>query len=197
MQIQNIDFTADIQKSLLWQYENAPNLKELVQRQQVWFDNNQTEFWNDWYNNVFNLATADDFGLVVWSIILGLPLFVEITPDDINKKIFGFEEFWENYDNGSYSSESQSGIVLTLLERRLVLQLRYFQLITRCAVTEINLNLNRIFAPLGSLYVLDNLVMTCEYVFDFTPSQNLLDALIQFDLLPRPQAVDITIVTPP
>lgn len=197
MQIQNIDFTSNIEKSLLWQYENAQNLKELVQRQQAWFDINQTEFWNDWVANVFNLDTANDFGLVVWSIILGLPLFVEITPDYINKKIFGFEEFWENYDNGSYSSESQGGTVLTLLERRLVLKLRYFQIITRCAVTEINENLNRIFAPLGSMYVLDNLDMSCEYVFDFTPSQNLLDVLIEFDLLPRPEAVAITITFPP
>ena len=197
MQIQNVDFTSNVEKSLLWQYENAPNLTGLVKRQQTWFDNNQTEFWNDWVENIFNLDTANDFGLVVWSIILGLPLFVEITPDDINKKIFGFEEFWENYDNGSYSSESQGGTVLTLLERRLVLKLRYFQIITRGAVTEINENLNRIFAPLGSLYVLDNLDMSCEYVFDFTPSQNLLDVLIEFDLLPRPESVAITITLPP
>lgn len=197
MRIQEIDHTSDILQSLLWQYENAENLKGLAERQQEWFNVNQTQFFEQWFVNVFDLQTANDFGLVVWSIILGLPLFVEITPDNTNKKIFGFEEFWENYDNGSYSSETQSNIVLTLEERRLVLQLRYFQLITRGAVTEINENLNRIFAPLGTLYVLDNLDMSMDYVFDFIPSANLLNVLVTFDLLPRPAAVKRNIILPP
>ena len=197
MRIQNIDYASDILQSLLWQYENAENLKGLAEREQEWFNVNQTQFFAQWFVNVFDLQTADDFGLVVWSIILGLPLFVEITPDDTNKKIFGFEQFWENYDNGTYSSAAQSNIVLTLEERRLVLQLRYLQLTTRGAVPEINKNLNRIFAPLGTLYVLDNLDMSMDYVFNFTPSANLLNVLVMFDLLPRPAAVKRNIILPP
>jgi hypothetical protein len=71
--IQQFDFSVNLLQALLWQYNGATNLQGLLEAKYNWYYTNQSQFWNDWIGNVFNLATADDFGLAVWSIILGQP----------------------------------------------------------------------------------------------------------------------------
>jgi len=97
MNIQKFDYSTDVLAANLWQYDNTKNLLGLIKYKQAWLDQNQTLFWEKWYNNVFNLAspTITLFGLSVWSIILNVPLFAPIapvTPEDI----WGFNEFVDN-----------------------------------------------------------------------------------------------------
>jgi len=79
----------------------------------------------DWYTNVFNLQTANDFGLAVWSQILSLPLFGKYKPDPPDKPIWGFGTNNQNFGHGNFTFNS-GGINLTTEEKRLVLKLRYF-----------------------------------------------------------------------
>ena len=87
--IQQFDFTVNLLQALLWQYNGALNLQGLLEAKQNWYNVNQTAFWQNWYYNVFNLETADQFGLVVWSIILGFPVYVNNPAQDV--PIFGFD----------------------------------------------------------------------------------------------------------
>ena len=151
MNIQGFDFGVDSKQAILWQYNQATTLLQLLQDKQNWLDLNQTEFWWNpetttdygWYQNVFNLLTANDFGLAVWSIILDVPLFLagEIEPDDNN--IFGFNYFtapltpFNSYLNFGVTTDAQSNfsnrgteIILTSEQQRFLLRLRYFQLTT-------------------------------------------------------------------
>ena len=73
--IERFDFSVNVLRSLLWQYNNAPNIQALLQDKQTFYNQAQEQFWQDWLTNVFNLETANEFGLAVWSIILDLPLF--------------------------------------------------------------------------------------------------------------------------
>jgi hypothetical protein len=156
MNVQGFDFTVDVLQSILWQYNQATTLLALLNNKQNWLDENQTKFWfnvdaatdetgNGWYQNVFNLITADTFGLAVWSIILGLPLYVT-TPQVPNSQIWGFNEYTDdtdtalinNYFNFGSSSDTVSNfsnlnttISLQPEEQRFLLRLRYYQLITR------------------------------------------------------------------
>jgi len=191
VRIQTFNYDADVEKALLWQYENATELRDLVARQQYWVNENQRDFWQKWFDTVFNLNTADDFGLAVWSIILGLPLFVEIKPDSPHKAIFGFDPYYKNFNNGVFTSEIQTDITLTIEERRLILKLRYFQMTTRCGLVEVNENLQRIFESKGDVYVIDNYAVggvdfSIDYYFSYVPSPNFLNVLRIFDILPRP-----------
>ncbi len=131
--------------------------------------------------------------MIIWCIILGLPLFVETRPDNKNKLIFGFDQYYYNFDNGAFTSEQQAGFTLTNEERRIILKLRYYYLTSKGDLTGINLNLNRIFSPLGSVYVIDHLNMSITYVFEFIPSSNMLNVLRSFRVLPTPQGVGINI----
>src|SRR6185437_5055288 len=113
------------------------------------------------------LQTANEFGLAVWSIILNLPLFIGPPPDPPGKPVWGFGDNYENFDNGNFSNASGGITSLTIDEKRLILRLRYFQLISRGAIPEINAFLNYFFKAYGQVYVLDGLDMSMVVVFLF------------------------------
>lgn len=188
---QQFDFSVNIMQALLWEYNDATNLQQLLQQEQDWYDINQTEFWQSWFDNVFNLATANEFGLGVWAIILGIPLTIIQPASD--SEPWGFGPFNKNFNNGSFANISGSVAGLTLEEQRIILQLRYFQLTSNGTVLAINAFLKTLFAAYGAVYVLDGLDMTCDYIFRFRPSRSLMLALKNLDLLPRPAGVKINI----
>lgn len=192
MEIQEFDFSVDLLRAILWQYDSAPNLKGLLEDKQAWFDANHTQFWDDWYRDVFDLRTANDFGLSVWAIILEIPLYVESTPDGPDKPIWGFGQYRKNFERGNFTS-SNGSIGLTTEQKRLVLRLRYFQLTSRGAIPEINRFMAELFAAeTGAAYALDGLDMSMVYVFTFAPSAQLRFILDSYDLLPRPAGVGVS-----
>lgn len=203
--IQQFDSSVDVLQTILWQYSDATNLQELIELKAIWLLFNNEDFWLDWYTNVFNLTTANLFGLAVWSRILNLPLFVPLAPDPIDKPIWGFnaydpgfptlENTYQNFNNGNFSTVDQTAS-LTLEEQRFILRLRYFQLVTRGAIPEINTFLAYLIGssaidPIGNMYVMDGFDMSITYVFDFDISTSLRDVLVAYDLLPRPAGVGI------
>ena len=193
--IQPFDFSVDLMKAIIWQYNGAENLQSLIGAKQAWYDENQKKFWADWIANVFNLATANDFGCAVWAQILAFPLFFNPPIDASTKPTWGFDEFFQNFDNGNFSDpEGISSIFLTTEQRRIALQLRYFQLVTAGTVPEINRFLKYLFGSKGAAYLLDHGDMTQTYVFTFALDANLLSVIELYDLLPRPAGVDSTIL---
>ena len=191
-QIQTFDFSVDLLRALLWQYNDAARLEALLRQKQEWYDANQTAFWEDWTRDVFDLRTANDFGLAVWAIILDIPLVVASQGDDPNKPIWGFGQYHENFTNGNFASISASQ--LSTEQKRLVLRLRYFQLVTTGAVPEINAFFAYLFEPLGPAYVVDGYDMRARYVFGSPLSSALKMVLTEYDLLPRPAGVKIDYV---
>jgi hypothetical protein len=192
MRIQEFDFSVNLMQAILWQYNSAERLQSLLEQKDNWYLNNQTEFWQNWYEDVFNLQTANDFGLTVWAIILGLPLTIT-SVEPVDRDLFGFGAFRFNFTRGNFAPSS-SGINLTTVQKRLVLKLRYFQLVTRGAIPEINKFLAFAFKDFGKVYALDGYNMTMNYVFTFAPPSSLLFVLRQFDVLPRPAAVGVNFV---
>lgn len=190
MDIQEFDFSVNLLKAILWQYNGAATLQALLKSKQAWYDENQEQFWNDWLVNIFDLRTANEFGLRVWSIILNLPLFVSTEADPLTKPTFGFDNaFFKNFDRGNFSNFNGGTNALPLETKRLALQLRYFQLTTAGCVPEVNRFLKYIFGDMGLVFLKDNHDMTQTYVFTFPLTSDLLYLFTNFDILPRPAAV--------
>lgn len=195
--IQPFDPSADLEQALLWQYEAATALRAIVAGKQAWFDEAQTAFWLEWFANVYDLRTADDFGLSVWAYILDLPLLA-YAPASGDRPVFGFGVFNLNfYGDSNFGRDNDAALELSTAQRRLALRLRYYQLTTRGAVSEVNEFLAYLFGDDGLVYVLDGLDMTCTYVFTFPPNAALLYVLQNFDLLPRPAGVRVNILISP
>lgn len=188
--IQKFDFSVDLLKALLWQYDRAPALQEILHAKNAWYETYQTEFWQDWYSDVFNLDTANEFGLYVWGIILGIPLSVG-QPGTGDRPVWGFGTYNEPFGRGGFGRASSGIAGLTVEQKRLVLKLRYYQLVGDGSIPFANYVLLKVF---GRGYALDGLNMTMTYVFPQELESSVRLVLEEFDLLPRPAGVKINIL---
>lgn len=190
--IQPLDFSVDLLQSLLWQYNSATNLQGILQGKQNWRNANQSDFWTNWIRDVFDLRTANEFGLRVWAIILDMPLFLNSTPPVATKPTWGFGSFRKNFGRGNFSSTTGSSAYLPVEAKRLALQMRYFKCVTSGCIPEINRELAFLFGKYGGAYVLDGLDMTMSYRFKFPLAWWMKFIFDEFDLLPRPASVKIS-----
>lgn len=191
--IQPFDYSVDVLRGLLWQHNRALGLRSILEQKQSWYTASHTQFWQDWFRDVFDLRTANAFGCQVWARILGLRL--ALPPSATDQPAFGFGEFNQNFDRAPFGPSGPDSVQLTVEQQRIALRLRYFQLVTRCSVIDVNQFLRYVFADLGLVYMRDNLDMTMTYVFTFVPDPRLLFVIQQYDLLPRPSAVGVNYVT--
>ncbi len=194
--VQVFDYSVDLLQAILWQYDQAERLKALLFAKQAWYETNQSEFWSNWYRDVFDLRTANDFGMTVWARILGFPLVTGV-PGPGDRPVFGFDPTGENFENGTFGLDANGVLTLTLEQKRLVLFLRYFQLTSNGTVPQTNEFLARTFGGLGRVYVDDGLDMTITYVFEFAPPASIVFILENFDILPRPAGVEVNILISP
>ena len=195
---QAFDYSVDVLRTLLWQFNEADNLAGLLREKQKFYDFAQRDFWQNWTRDVFDLRTANDFGLSVWTNILGVPAFNDTNVSPDNYPAFGFDtsamnQPIQNFNNGNFATSSDNFINLSTDQRRLLLQVRYFQLTTDASVVDINRFAANMFGP-GVVYVIDNLNMSLNYVFTVRPPSNILLVAEEFDIIPRPSGVSINLV---
>lgn len=200
MRIEQPDFSINLTQVLQWMRNNAVNLSQMIENEQTWYTENYTEFWQNWVQDVFDLRTANAFGCAVWCIILNIPYFLQIVPP-LDQPVWGFNleppvNNNVNFENGNFAAPNYPKYVLTLEEQRIVLRLRYFQLITRGAIPEINAFLDLIFNDpdgilQGGAWAIDDFDMTMLYTFNCPISVNLFRVLTEYDILPRPAAVEL------
>ena len=184
--IQSFDFSVGLLRALLWQYNEATNLQALLADKAAWYEANQSGFWRDWIADVFDLRTANDFGLSVWSVILGLPLFVNGAGDA--GPVLGFDDQTGfNFDNGIFGD--QGTYVMPTEIKRIALRLRYFQLTGSGTVPETNRMLAHVFGDYGPAWLLDYHNMTQQYIFNFPLTFDLQYLFNNYDILPRPAGV--------
>lgn len=186
--IQRIDLSVNLLKALLWQYNEAARLQFLLEAEAAWYKENHTDFWERWYTDVFNLETCNDFGLTIWAIILRQPLFVLNTESD--RPTWGFGSYHVNFERGNFTAGAGDVHRVSSETARILLQLRYFQLISSGTVPETNRMLKQIFAQnYGLAWLNDNHDMTQFYTFTFPLPADLRYIFDNFDVLPRPAGV--------
>lgn len=195
MNIQQLDFSIDLLKVVPWQYDNSPNLRGLLDKKQKWYDENHTKFWQDWEKNVFNLRTANAFGLNVWSIILNLPLYTRDDASPPDYKAFGFAKFGMNFNNGNFAISGDVLNKLSLEQKRQLLILRWWNLVGDGSMYMINQAINDVFGK--DVYCLNGHDMTITYVFQSKLPDIMMNLLKTQDILPRPAGVEAKILTKP
>lgn len=190
--VQSFDFHSDLLKAILWQYEDADSLKALAGYKAAYFDKSTVQFWRNWYRDVFNIDTANEFGLNIWSRILDVPLGIDVPPSDKAKVGFGFSKKKANF-KANFRRNSDYTLALTVEQKRLIIRMRYFNLTQSPTVTNINEFLMCFFWREDSkVFVLDPLDMTyMYYVFNYNPDERLRILLENFDLMPRPSGVGV------
>lgn len=171
--ILNIDPTIDLKQCLLWQYQNSEKLKSLILAKEKWLAGHQAQFWQDWYDNVFNIDTANDFGLSVWGQIL-----------DFSRNV---------------TAKDGSLHYLTTEQYRMILKGQMLRFGMGASAPEINKWLSVVFAGQGACYCVDTYDMTAiPFVFRSEPSDEIKWLLGNIDFFPRPAGVGYQVrIIPP
>ena len=183
----------DLGKAIDWQRGSAENLNKLIELKQAWYKQNHCDFWSDWVVDVFDLRTANEFGLSVWAVILDLPIFDESERSEPDYPAIHFGSFRKNFNHGNFGKNASAVDSLSVEQKRIMLQLKAFILNMRSTTPEINKFLANLFGD-RVLYVIDNLDMTYTY-FVSNPELSVFIGILQsYDLLPRPAGVKVSYI---
>jgi len=74
MKVAVIDNSTDseLTKVILWQYDNATNLIQIIEGLRLAYEHSTQDFWDSWADDVVDIDTANDYGLAVWGNLLGV-----------------------------------------------------------------------------------------------------------------------------
>lgn len=206
MKIANPDFKlVDGERVYLWQYCNALRLNSILKSMTDFYQKDVEQFVSDWYKDVFNLKTANSFGLNIWGRILGAPR-PTITPQNFGIDANGAFRF-KNANTGTWHSVWLSGVTPQInVEKnpvanptlypillddetyRLGLLAKLFLLNSNASIADINKFLKYLF-PNKVVYVQDNYNMTMSIIFEFVPTQTDLTIITYEPFSPRPMGV--------
>lgn len=176
---------------LMWQDQNNDNYLAYLRIIENLYKKYHSDFWQQWKKDVYDLNTANDFGLRIWSIKLDVPIFGTNTPDPLDFEAFGFDSDEAlNFDNGSFATDSNEQYKLTTEQKRTILKLRFYQLQSDCNTVSTNKYLASLFGS-GKMYVINNQDMTLSVISDGSIDSEVLRAIEELDLIPREATVNL------
>lgn len=184
----------DIGTTIISQYAASPTLRQLIFSLQDYFD--QTANFDAFYNLIWNVDTAQGYGLDVWGRIVGVG---RVLPVDFNK-YFGFDEATTASADPFNQSPFWNGVPFTgnyaLPDAgyRLLIMAKAAANITDCSSPAINRILLNLFPGRGNCYVTDGLDMTMTYTFAFPLNPVEVSIVENSGVLPRPAGVSATVV---
>lgn len=177
--------------TVLSQYANSPVLTRLVDDFAQWLD--PASRFDAFYSLLWNIDTAQGYGLDVWGRILGVIRTLQVPAgvylgfeQDVDARPFGFGILYKG-------GRSTNNVVLTDDAYRTLLLAKAALNITDASVPAINNILLNLF---GDGYVRDNLDMTMTLVFSepLTPLETAI--VFQSGVLPKPCGVSFDVEQP-
>lgn len=179
-------------KTILSQYANSPRIGSILEGWNQAID--PSSLVDLWYDNIWDLETAQGYGLDVWGRIVGVDRVLKIS----SSEYFGFSEANDLTEEGFNSAPFYSGTSSTTNYRlsdegyRQLIKAKAMANITDGSVTSLNAILMTLFGEQGDAWVQDNGDMTMTYVFNFVPTDVQVSIIQNSGVLPRPAGVGIT-----
>lgn len=192
----------DFEATVISQYANSPTILQLVSSMNDYID--QGANFANFYAFVWNVDTAQGFGLDVWGKIVNVSRLLQIPNSN---RYVGFQDGTGPGPSTDVEPFGQEGIWFTPLaatEGYLLQDAPYRQLILTKALANIlnttipafNQLLQNLFPGRGNPYVYTSGEMAMTFVFDFVLTPIELAILQQSGAVPVPPGVSFTIVTP-
>ena len=177
-------------KTLMSQYANSPRIVALIDG--LWGALDSTQMTDDFYRLVFNLHTAEGYGLDIWGRIVGIGR--EINAPDPEGGHFGFDEGFYPFNELPFSSGGTglNSWALTDQAYRELIFLKALSNIVYATAPNINDLLRYVFK--GNSYFVIRNNMTASYVFEFFLSPFERHIVYNTDILPRPCGVLVDII---
>lgn len=180
-------------RTVVSQFANSPTIMQLIESFNEYIDPD-TDF-DTFFDFVWNVDTAQGFGLDIWGRIVGIDRTLTI-PGAVT--YFGFTEGTgaqpfnqaPMYDG---VRATQSYVLADPAYRSLIL-VKALANISACTARSLNTLLQSLFAGRGRCYVVDTGGMSMRFVFEFALLPYEIAILTQSGAVPRPAAVDARIL---
>lgn len=179
------------------QYAASPRIKQLISYHNEYFS---ASWVDDFYNVVWDVDTAQWFGLDIWGRIVAIEngRYLQIETGTY----FGFNDSlnqsWQTFNNGALYNgvtETQTYELADPAFRVLILA-KAMANISDSSMPGLNRVLQNLFQGRGRCWVNDLHSMTIRYVFEFN-LEPWEESVIRNDKLPRPGGVLATVLQAP
>ena len=192
------------QGTVISQYNQSPTLQSLLFAINQWID--PTEDLRNFYDFIWNVDTAQGYGLDVWGRIVAVERVLRV---QVNDPYFGFDEAtvlsaWPFNTRDVAPNTRQSGGIFYQNEplnanyvlsdegyRTLILAKALFNIVNG-SIPAMNQILINLFADQGKAYIVDNQNMSMTYQFEFIPTAVDAAIISQSGVMPRPTGVSVT-----
>jgi hypothetical protein len=177
----------DVEKTIISQYAHSRTICGLVRNMNTYLDP-RADF-NNFFDYVWNIETAQGFGLDILGRIVVIPRELEIT---VESKYFGFKEAGAKgfnqapFYNGQTTTQTYS---LPDNEYRKVILVKALSNISSSNSAAINQLLQNMFAGRGRCYINDLGNMRIRYVFEFALTPAEVSIMTKSGAFPRPAGV--------
>lgn len=177
--------------TVISQYANSPTILQLIDSMNGYIDPRAD--LAGFYDYVWNIETAQGFGLDVWGKIVGVSRTFRYLGD---QDCFGFEEgvVYQPFDQAPFfTSELYTVVNLDDDDYRRLILIKALANISRMNAKTINILLRQLFDG-RRCYVMDLGGMKMRYVFEFVLTNLEYAMFAQSGAVPRPAGVDVSIV---
>lgn len=202
--------------TLLAQYANSPIITGLIESLNDAIDPSINI--GDFYSNIWNIDTAQGYGLDVWGRIVGISRYLQVA---YSGEYFGFKTGstpnpYLPFNFGIFRSQQQVTSTFALPDAafRTLILVKAFANVAATNIPTLNALARMLFVGLGSspyvdpsyvdptyyavpdrsrAYVIDNGNMTMTYVFDFPLSAVEVAIVTTPGLLPHPTGVAVSV----
>mgnify|MGYP001584912191 CR=1 FL=1 len=178
------------------QYAASPVIQQLISDRQSYFP---LDWQNQFYSNVWNVDTAQGFGLDIWGGVVVIGREIQIPA----VSYFGFNapptQSWLPFGQQSFYSGPAVTTTYRLADNayRVLILAKALANIASTDSGSLNMVLNQLFQGRGRAWVSDLGKMSIRYVFEFSLQPWERSVLISGGALPRPAGVGATIAEIP
>lgn len=186
----------NVEQTIISQYGNSATITQLIRDMNQYIDP-RADFDN-FYSFVWNVETAQGFGLDIWGRIVNISREL-LLPADPN--FFGFNEAlpgaYPFNEQPFYDGDAAATHTYRLADdayRQLIL-VKALANISSTTASAVNQLLQNMFAGRGRCYVNDLGSMSLRYTFEFLLSSYEFAIMTQSGALPRPAGVEAVLIT--
>lgn len=186
----------NVEQTIISQYGNSATITQLVYNMNQYLDP-RADF-DAFYDYVWNVQTAQGFGLDIWGRIVGIKRELLVTGDAL---YFGFNEAlpgsYPFAEQPFYNGTPPATQTYTLGDDayRTLILVKALSNISATNARSLNQLLQNLFGARGRCYVNDLGGMSIRYVFEFLLTSYELAIMTQSGAIPRPAGVNASLFT--
>lgn len=195
----------NVEQTILSQYAQSATLVQLIQNMNSYID--PAANIQAFYNTVWNVDTAEGFGLDIWGRIVGLPNG-RVVPIPGTAGAFGFKNTdipadWQNFGNVNQAGTggpffngevTTGGYKLNDPSFKVLILTKALANIVATTAPALNQLIRNLFPGRGRCYTLDLGKMKMRFVFEFKLTTIEYAILAYSGVLPSPGGVGISIL---